>query len=225
MRYIWRGISHALLLAAGLAGAVALSAVAQDTERVPVEQATTQQKAKFVANLITRSVAARTIEDKGDAAAKASLARARALVEAARTDIAAARYKVANGKLDQALRLVNVEARKLSEAEVKSKRQRAAYDKRRNSVAIFLSAYERVADEKEVGAAAKAQVAHIRRLVRDAKARRSRIDALKEQAMGLRNEAESEAQTGDHAAAIETLGRSTLSLLKAIRMSGIWIPG
>jgi hypothetical protein len=57
------------------------------------------------------------------------------------------------------------------------------------------------------------------------KTRRIRIDALREQATGLRDKAESQAQTGDHAGAIETLARSTHSLLKAIRMSGIWIPG
>ncbi|MFQ5618238.1 MAG: hypothetical protein ACE5FR_04630 [Rhodospirillales bacterium] len=288
----------ALGLAACLAAAGALPAVAQDAKRVPVEQATTRQKADFVRNLLTRSISARTIEDKGDAAAKANLARARALVDEAHADVAAARYEAANGKLDQALLLVNTEARKLSEAEVKGQRLRAAYDKRRNSVVIFLSAYERVAGEKELSAATMAQVEELRRLLRKAeklkaagriieandvlerayrtargdiremregktlvrslnfetpaaeyryehdrndshimllqfaianknppKARRTRIDVLRRQAMGLRDEAESQARAGDHVSAIETLTRSTNSLLKAIRMSGVWIPG
>jgi hypothetical protein len=284
------------LLVLGIASAGPL--LAQDSQRVPVEQATTQQKAKFVSTLVSRSVSAKTIEDKGDATAKASLARARRLVEEAHADIAAARYEVANDKLDDALRLVNTEARTLSEAQTKAERSRALFEKQRNSVNIFILAYERVAGEKELSAATKSHVAEVRQAVREAdklaksgsmdeanevlgraylaargdirelrdgktlvrslnfetpaaeyryehdrndshimllkfailekkppKARRTRIDALREQAMGMRDEAESQARAGDHASAIGTLVRSTQSLLKAIRMSGIWIPG
>ena len=298
VRFMLRRAMGVLLLAAGFAAADPLPAPAQDSPRVPVEQATTRQKAVFVGKLVSRSISAKTIEDQGDAAAKASLGRARSLVEEAHADIAAARYEVANDKLDEALRLINTEARRLSEVEIKGKRLREAYDRRRNSVAIFLSAYERVAGEKELSPAAKARAAEIRKAVREAeklaaagslneandilgrayqaergairelregktlvrtlnfetpeaeyryehdrndshvmllkfaiseknppKTRRIRIDALREQAMGLRGEAESQAQIGDHTGAIETLARSTQTLLKAIRMSGIWMPG
>jgi len=293
-----RRVMGVLLLAAGLAGTCSLLASAQDTQRVPIEQATTQQKAVCVGKLVTRSVSAKTIEDKGDATAKASLGRARRLVEEANVDIAAARYKVANGKLDEALRLVNTEAREISLATTKAERSRRVYDKRRNSVTIFLSAYERVAGEKELSLATKAQVADIRKAVREAeklaaagslyeandtlgrayqaergairelregktlvrtldfktpeaeyryehdrndshvmllkfaiseknppKARQTRIDALREQSIVLCDAAESQAQSGDHADAIEILTRSTQVLLKAIRMSGLWVPG
>ena len=141
VRLMLHRVVSVLLLVAGFASADPLLAPAQDTQRVPVEQTTTQQKAEFVGKLVSRSVSAKTIEDKGDATAKASLGRARTLVDEAHADIAAARYKVANGKLDQAIRLVNIEARKLSEAEVKGKRLRETYNKRRNAVTIFLSAY------------------------------------------------------------------------------------
>jgi len=293
-----RRLAATLLLAAGLAAAGDPPALAQDAPRVPVEQATTQQKAEFVGNLVTRSVAAKTIEDNGDDAAKASLARARALVAEARSELAAGRYEAANGMLDEALRLVNTEARKLSETEVKGERLHEAYDKRRNAVAIFLAAYERVASDKELSAATAAQVAEIRRLVRAAEdlaaagkigeandildrayvaargdiremregqtlvrslnfetpeaeyryehdrndshimllqfaiaeknppeTRRTRIEELRVQAMDLRAEAEAKAQAGDHTDAIGTLVGSTDVLLKAIRLSGLWVPG
>ena len=295
---VLRRLAATLLLAAGLAAAGAPPALAQGAPRVPVEQATTQQKAEFVGNLVTRSVAAKTIEDKGDDAAKASLARARELVAEARFELTAGRYESANGMLDEALRLVNTEARKLSEAEVKGERLHEAYDKRRNAVAIFLAAYERVAGDKELSAATAAQVAEIRRLVRAAEdlaaadrigeandvldrayvaargdiremregqtlvrsldfetpeaeyryehdrndshvmllqfaiaeknppeTRRTRIDELRVQAMDLRAEAEAKAQAGDHADAIGALVGSTDVLLKAIRLSGLWVPG
>lgn len=293
-----RRLAATLLLAAGLAAAGVPPALAQDAPRVPVEQATTQQKAEFVGNLVTRSVAAKTIEDKGDDAAKASLARARELVAEARSELAAGRYEAANGMLDEALRLVNTEARKLSETEVKGERLHEAYDKRRNAVAIFLAAYERVASDKELSAATAAQVAEIRRLVRAAEdlaaagkigeandildrayvaargdiremregqtlvrslnfetpeaeyryehdrndshimllqfaiaeknppeTRRTRIEELRVQAMDLRAAAEAKAQAGDHTDAIGTLVGSTDVLLKAIRLSGLWVPG
>jgi len=44
-------------------------------------------------------------------------------------------------------------------------------------------------------------------------------------AVGLRGEAERTAASGDHAAAIEQLERSTRELVRAIRGLGIFIPG
>ncbi len=55
--------------------------------------------------------------------------------------------------------------------------------------------------------------------------RLARIEPLKEEAEALRGQALDKAQANDHVAAIGLLMRSTETLLKAIRMSGLWIPG
>ena len=271
---------------------------AQQDQRVPVDQATTQQKAIFLRNLVTKSVAARTIESSGDAQAIAKLKEARDLVQEADGDLEAGRYAVANEKLDKALGLVNSEARRLSQTEVKQDRRREAYEKRLHTVQIFLKAYERVAGEKQMTAASAAQLADIRKLMADAESRADagrleeatelldkayatargdirqmregetltrslnfetakeeydyehnrneshlmllqfaigekdppktrlvRIDELRRQAVDLRARAEGEAKAGKHEQAIGTLVESTDTLLKAIRMSGIYIPG
>ena len=276
----------------------ALPVSAQSTPRVPVEQAATEQKAKFVENLVTRSVAAETIETSGDDAAMRKLADARALVEQAKAELAEGRPEEANRKLDAALRLVNIEARRLSQAGLKGERQKEEYGRRRHAVQTFLAAYERVAQDKELSAAAAAQMTKIRDLIEAAEgqvregqwadandtlalayqlargdiremregktltrsldfstpveeykyehdrndshvmllqfaineksppaARRTRIDQLREEAMAIRTDAERKAETGAHTEAIETILRSTDILLKAIRMSGVWVPG
>jgi hypothetical protein len=296
---LWKQVALgiALLATAQLLSATP-AALAQDPPRVPVEQTTTEQKAQFVGNLVTRSVAAQTIETKGDQEAKAKLARARALVEEAKADLAGGAYESANGKLNEAFRLLTVEARKLSEEDVKRERLQEAYDRNRNAVTIFLTAYERVAREKELSAVAGDHVAEIRKSIAEAEAlaaddkigeanavlesayrlargdiremregetltrslnfetpedeyhyekgrndshilllqyaiaeknppqtRLERIDELRREAMTLRDQAEGKARSGDPAGALGMIARSTESLLKAIRMSGMWIPG
>lgn len=286
-------VSAMLLAAPG-----GMPAHAQQEQRVPVDQATTQQKAIFLHNLVTKSVAARTIESSGDAAAIAKLEEARGLVQEADEDLAAGQYDVANEKLDRALGLVNSETRRLSQTEMKQDRRKEAYEKRLHTVQTFLKAYERVAGEKQMTAASTAQLTDIRQLMATAerraadgkleeatalldkayatargdirqmregetltrslnfetaqdeyeyehnrneshlmllqfaiteknppKSRLVRIDELRKQAVGLRARAEGEANAGKHEEAIGTLVESTDTLLKAIRMSGIYIPG
>ncbi len=273
-------------------------AVAQPQPRVPVEHASTAQKAKFVGNLVGQSVTATKIEQSGDLGAIRKLSEARVLVQRAEEDIANGMLTEANAKLDSALSLVNGEARRLSHAELRDERQKEEYDRRHHAVQTFMAAYDRVAEGKEMSAGAAEQMAKIRDLVtqaenqaadgqleeangtldsayrvargdiremRDGKTlvrsldfstpekeykyehdrndshvmllqfaineksppelRRKRIDALLAEAMEVRAQAESLAKRGSHADAIESLTRSTDTLLKAIRMSGVWVPG
>ncbi len=273
-------------------------AVAQSAQRVPVEQVSTEQKAHFVENLVTRSVSAQTIEKSGDKGAELKLTEARSLVERAKDDLAKGKAEDANQKLDEALRLVNTEARRLSQSEVKGKRQQEEYERRHHAVLTFLAAYERVARVKQMSSGAKMQMARIRNLVKAAEdkardgrmddandtletayrlargdiremrdgttltrslnfaspeeeyryehdrndshimllqfaineksppaSRLIRIDRLREEAMAMREKAESKALSGKPVIAIEAIVRSTDTLLKAIRMSGVWVPG
>lgn len=293
---------EALAFLAGMAllaaGPIVASAHAQQEQRVPVDQATTEQKAIFLRNLVTKSIAAETIEKSGDAAAKAKLAEARALVDEAHRDLDAGRFEDANAKLDRAIGLVNAETRRLSQAEMQADRRQEAYEKRLHTVRTFLKAYERVAGEKQMTAASNAQLAEIRQLIVTAEAtaeagrveeatalldrayvaargdirqmregetltrslnfataeeeyeyerdrneshlmllrfaiseknppqsRLVRIEELRRAATDLRKRATEEAEAGKHPDAIGTLTESTDTLLKAIRMSGIYIPG
>ncbi len=273
-------------------------AVSQSAQRVPVEQVSTEQKAFFVENLVTRSVSAQTIERSGDEEAMRKLVEARSLVELAKADLKKSRAEDANQKLDEALRLVNTEARRLSQAEVKGERQKEEYKRRHHAVRTFLAAYERVAQDKQLSTGSTVQMAQIRELIgtaeglaqdghmndandtletayhmargdiremRDGKtltrsldftspeeeyryehdrndshimllqfainekpppaSRLVRIDQMREEAMAIRGKAEANASSGEHVAAIEAIARSTDTLLKAIRMSGVWVPG
>lgn len=128
-------------------------AVAQ--ERVPADAATTSQKAEFVEHLVSRSVSVTRIEESGDAAAKESLARSRALVGQAKADLKSGAIESADDKLDQALALLNSEIRRLSGSEVRGAHDKAMYERRLKAVNTFLSAYERVADEGASRAASK----------------------------------------------------------------------
>ena len=291
MRYL------ALLPCILLAMSASAQAAAQSEQRVPVEQVSTEQKAHFVENLVTRSVSARTIEESGDVTAERKLAEARSLVGQAKADLAKGKAEEANKKLDQALRLVNTEARRLSQSEAKGKWKIEEYERRHHAVITFLAAYERVARDKKISSGAKMQMARIRDLVKEAESmaqdgrmddandtleaayrmargdiremrdgttltrsldftspeeeyryehdrndshimllqfaineksppasRLIRIDRLREEAMEIRGKAEAKAHSGDPVMAIETIVRSTDKLLKAIRMSGVWVP-
>ncbi len=271
---------------------------AQEAPRVPVDASTTQQKAMLLNRLVTVSVAAQRIEASGDAAAIAALQSARQLVKEAEGELRAGDYLAANDKLDGALELVNRETRRLSEGEVSAASLQRTYERRLRTVLTFLAAYERVAGEKQPGAATEAQVDEIKRLVGEAEAlaatgkldqgidrldrayraargdirelrdgetltrsldfaspeeeyayernrndshimllkfalseqrpsgeRLSAIEGLREQALEQRSQGEKLAGGGDFAKAIEVLVQSTDRLLKAIRMSGIFIPG
>lgn len=289
-------VASALLFVIAVSSAMPVAA--QTEQRLPVDQATTQQKALFIENLVTKSVAAQTIENSGDGAALSKLTEARGLVAEAKNDLAEGRYEVANGKLDDALRLVNSEAQRLSRSDLKEDRLEEAYAKRLNTVQAFLKAYERVAEEKSLSAATKIQVAAIntkvdkaqvlaetgeyqsanllldeayqsargdirgmrdgetltrslqfetpdeeyhyekdrndshimllRFALSDKKPPASftdRIEGLRQEAAGLRQRAEGEANAGHFPLAIDTLAESTDKLLKALRMTGVYIPG
>lgn len=272
--------------------------VAQTEQRVPVDQVTTQQKALFIENLVTKSVAAQTIENSGDSNAQGSLAKARDLAAEAKGDLEVGNYDAANKKLDDALRIVNSEARRLSQDELQQDRQEEAYEKRLNTVQAFLKAYKRVSEEKSLSAAANLQVAAINTKLGEARglagagqyeaanklldeayqAARGDIRSLRDgetltrslhfetaaeeyryekdrndshimllrfalsdkkppasfveqiegfrtEAAGLREAADREAVSGQFPTAIDSLVQSTDKLLKALRMTGIYIPG
>ncbi len=291
-------VLQALALCLVFAVAAPTQLVAQTENRLPVDQVTTQQKALFVENLVTKSVAAQTIERSGDSGAQGALTKARALVAEAKGDLAAGNYEAANAKVDNALRLINTEARRLSQAGVKQTRLEEAYAKRLHTVETFLAAYERVAEEKSLSAATTSQVAAITAKVGEARVfakdgayqaandlldeayqtargdirslregetlTRSlhfdtpdeeydyekdrndshimllrfalsdkappasfveRIDGLRAEAASLRGLAEQEADSGQFPTAIDSLVQSTDKLLKALRMTGLYIPG
>ena len=123
--------------------------MAQTDKRVPVTPSNTDQKAKFVGNLVTQSVASRTIESSNDADAKKALQTARSLVEQAKVDMAASRWEAADGKLNQAVENVMGHSRRLSERSVKSDRAQEIYASRVASVKAMMDAYTRVAEEKK----------------------------------------------------------------------------
>jgi hypothetical protein len=147
---------------------LAIPGFAEAQSRVPADPATTGEKAKFVEHLVSKSVSVTRIEESGDAAAKASLSRARALVGEAKADLKAGAVEAADDKLDQALALVNSEIQRLSGAEVRGAHDEKMYQRRLNAVATFLTAYERVAEEGSSRAAAK-QAEIIRTLMGKAK--------------------------------------------------------
>lgn len=163
------------LLTICTAAMLALGAMdgAAANERVPTSAAVTAQKSAFLERLVTDSVSVRTILDSGDDAAIAKLEEARRLVEEAKALLGEGEYDEADIKLDRALELVNGEARRLSASEVKTNRAAEAFDRRRHTVDIFLSAYERVTeDEKDPSADTQASL--IRKLVAEADSLKSR---------------------------------------------------
>ena len=296
---------RAFLRAAGRLVAVALSCLvlhhgtgaAGQSRRVPVDHAMVEQKAVFLSNLVNRSVAARTIESRGDASAKSKLEEARRLVAEARDDLAAGRTEAANDKLDEALGLVNKETRKLSQASVEARRTEDQYRKRLDAVKTFLAAYGRVSESKGAAAsdietdAFRKEIAKSEALAEDGKIQEAkaildkiyatvtanirtihdgdtvvrsldfktaeeeyayelnrsdsyvalltlaldrktphptiakRIEKLRRHAIELRAEAERKAAGGAHPEAIDLLIESTNTLVKAIRMGGVFIPG
>jgi len=134
---------------------LAIPGHAEAQNRVPPDPATTGQKAKFVENLVSKSVSVTRIEQSGDADARESLSQARSLVDQAKADLKAGAVDAADEKLNQALALVNSEVQRLSGAEVRGAHDKKMYERRLSAVATFLSAYERVAEEGSSRAAAK----------------------------------------------------------------------
>ncbi|MFQ5563400.1 MAG: hypothetical protein ACE5FO_07510 [Parvularculaceae bacterium] len=155
------------LTIAALSVAAALFATASASERIPAEAGVTAQKSAFLERLVTDSISSRTILDSGDLAAIAKLEEARRLVERAKSLLSDGDYRQANELLNRALELVNTEARRLSVDDVKRKRAEEAFEKRRHTVEIFLSAHERVT-ENEADSKSVQQAAAIKRLLAEA---------------------------------------------------------
>lgn len=292
-RGVWLGV-FMLVATLHLAGA----AWAQQRQGVPVELETVRQKAFFIGNLATNSVSVQTIETTGDAAAKAALETARALVAQANEALERGDIKVADDKLNHALALINEETRRLSQDQFAEERQRESFDERLKTVRLFLAAYQRVAGSvpAESGLAALTEeltsiIAEAEAKARDGRleeakamldrayltttrrigelrdgdtlvrslifetpkdeyvyeidrndthfyllkiAREQRaaggvpdttIDDLRTMASDLRAAADRKAGSDDHPGAIHSLEESTNTLIKAIRMSGLYIPG
>lgn len=157
---------------AALAMAIAMAGpalAAEDKPRVPVTAAVTQQKAEFVTNLVTNSAAARTIESSSDAQAKAALAKARSMVEAAKKEAAAGGTESAERKLNEALALVMAESRRISETGMKQDRAEQIYELRKASVKTLLDAYGRVGQEKSASGMGAKQ-ADIQKVLAEAEA-------------------------------------------------------
>jgi hypothetical protein len=168
--------------------------MAQD-KRVPVTPSTTEQKAKFVTNLVTQSVASRTIESSNDDAAKKALQSARSLIDQAKQDIADKRWEAADAKLNQAVDHVMTQSRRLSETTVKSGRAQEVYASRIASVKAMMDAYTRVAEEKKQGGKAVERKAAIQQTL---------------------NEAEVMAAKGNHEGALVIAERAYTSVTKEV---------
>lgn len=137
----------AALVAAGLAS----TAAAQDKPRIPVTAANTEQKAKFVNNLVTNSAALRSIEQSGDPEAIATVKTARELLDKANADITAGNFEAANDKLNEIVNQVRTVTQKVSEHSVKGARAKEMLENRKATVKALVDAYERVAREKGAG--------------------------------------------------------------------------
>jgi len=135
------------LMAFALAAVIG-AATAQENKRLPATQANTEQKAKFVRNLVTNSQASRSIEASGSESAKASLNQARGLVGDADKDIAGGKFDTADEKLNRALEIVQTESRKLSDGTGAAKSSKDAYERRLATVKAMMDAQSRVAKEK-----------------------------------------------------------------------------
>lgn len=149
---------------------LATDAVAAEEKRLPVTPSTTQQKAKFVASLVGNSAASRTIEQSADAEAKAALAKARSLVEAAGKEVGSGGYQAADTKLNQAVDLVMTHSRRLSEGTVSADRNKQMYEARTATVKAMLDAMERVAEEKGQLGRAREKRAQIQQTLNEADA-------------------------------------------------------
>ncbi len=146
--------------AACLAVMLMATAAAAEDKRMPVTPKITEQKAAFVTNLVTDSAAIRAIEASDDAEAKALLARARELVDAAKADGAAGRTDAADKKLNEAIALVMAQTKRVSQEDLHQDRAKQLFELRKGSVKALAEAYDRVAAEKGAsGAAAKRDMA------------------------------------------------------------------
>lgn len=116
--------------------------------RVPLSQANIEQKAKFVANLVSKSASTAALGQSGDSQAAHAVAAASKLVDQATADLAAGRLEVADEKLNRATDLVMDHTRRLTEETEKSNRAHQLYDSRLASTKALFEALDRVMKEK-----------------------------------------------------------------------------
>jgi tetratricopeptide (TPR) repeat protein len=127
-------------------------AAAGQGARVPASQSIVDQKRLLVENMAFRSVAAKTITDSGDSEAIAALSKAKGLIENAKKASADGKYQDADDKLNEALKLINDHARRLTLSSVGADRAKVLFERRRHAVETFVKAYERVASDPNADA-------------------------------------------------------------------------
>lgn len=142
-----------IVMLLGLAAVAPPPVAAEQATRVPVSKATVDQKLQLVENMAFRSVAAKTIAGSGDKEAIAALDKAKSLVEEAKKANAAGQFKDADDKLNEALKLINDQSRRLTLPTQDAERGKVLYDRQRHAVETFLNAYERVASDPKSGTA------------------------------------------------------------------------
>lgn len=120
---------------------------AQQDARVTANKSIVDQKKLLVENLAFRSVAAKTIAESGDSEAIEALKKAKSLIEEAKAAGDGGQYKEADDKLNEALKLINDQSRRLTLNTVGSERDKVLFERRRHAVETFLKAYERVSSD------------------------------------------------------------------------------
>lgn len=125
---------------------------AEQGARVPASKSTVDQKRQLVENMAFRSVAAKTIAESGDKEAIAALDKAKSLIEDAKTTGAGGNYKDADDKLNEALKLINDHARRLTLGPADAEHAKVLFQQRRHAVETFLNAYERVSSDPKADA-------------------------------------------------------------------------
>lgn len=152
-------------------------------------------------------------EKQADAATTAQILEIRRLVGEAEALAAKRNLEPGIELLDQAYRTARGDIRDLREGETLTRsldfetpEAEYAYEKNRNDSHVMLLKFA-ISEQQPSGE------------------RMTAIERLRTGAVTLRSDGESLARTGDYPNAIRALVRSTDELLKAIRMSGIYIPG
>jgi len=149
MRHCLARISAAML---GIAVLAAAPVAAETGPRVPATQSGVDEKWLLVESMAYRSVAAKTIAASGDKEAIAALDKAKSLIGDAKAAGAGGQYKEANDKLNEALKLINDHARRLTLGSVGAERAKVLFERRRHAVETFLKAYERVSSDPKADA-------------------------------------------------------------------------
>ena len=149
MRYCLALFSTAML---GIAIFAAIPVAAQKGPRVPATQSGVDEKWLVVESMAYRSIAAKTIAASGDNEAIAALDKAKSLIGDAKTASAGGQYKEADDKLNEALKLINDHARRLTLGSVGAERAKVLFERRRHAVETFLNAYQRVSSDPKADA-------------------------------------------------------------------------